>query len=410
MQLRFIFDLQLHNHPTMKQNFLILFLIAIAAGVAAQPGGNPYDSYTPGSYNNYLREKNNAARNAKELERHHYEPAKSTNKTYSAPSGKNPLEDLLNKWSDEKANAKEDAKKQERAAAVARDERTNANAKHQQELNETRNSINKYVASFKGNLEPEDVSAMANDGLFTRTTRVAKEFELPEKDFYGDFNREINKADPDFPKLVSLPKALLRYPATTTKCYQQLMAKFPDQAKAVEDDYLYSLQYYFGAYRPMMYPGGGFVYPISSYEAMNEADQTKLLQTFLSLAQKYPDLALRVAGGTRDLLNPFELIAEKLDRDPQQKTLHYFQVLFSDHTASNLPGFGKTETDNWEQFAQRRLGKAAYYLRFNATEMVKALTADNWIEIGRRNRITLKLVRSVFGFTNLPTLEEAMRR
>lgn len=48
----------------------------------AHPYQNPYDSYTPGSYNNYVREKNIATRNAKELERHHYQPS-STPKPYS---------------------------------------------------------------------------------------------------------------------------------------------------------------------------------------------------------------------------------------------------------------------------------------------------------------------------------------
>lgn len=52
--------------------------------VHAQGYQNPYGSYTPGSYNNYKREQDNAARAAKELQRSHYSPS-SSGKTNSNP-------------------------------------------------------------------------------------------------------------------------------------------------------------------------------------------------------------------------------------------------------------------------------------------------------------------------------------
>lgn len=387
--------------------FIMLFL-GLVASVQAQPYQNPYDSFTPGSYNNYVRERNNAAINAQSLQRSmSNNTSSSSGSSYTSAAQREAQKaeyerigaELMRAWkgpSKEEIKANEEYRKQlaAQAAAVAA---SNANAEAERRrfcAAQEASFINTQKANYTGSLNSKDQQEMYKDGFFATWSQLPWEAYSTADASVVQFDAE--KSTGDFSRLLSLANLSATHPYAATECYNYLYGKFPDKLREIELAELYAMPFYFGARRRMLYPSVSRAYPEAVYEDAGTQEKAQLMARFKTLSEKYPKDALSAMGACRAHLNPYFMMAQAKQDNPNEAATLYLQYLRCDGSQNPVPKYDNKDHAAWEGWADRRIRPVAQWLVKNSPATVTNLSSTDWTEIARAQNLRVDLIAWAF--------------
>lgn len=373
----------------------------------AQAHYDPYGSYTPGSYNNYVREKNIQSSNAKSLEQSMQRNTSSSSSyssstmtsaeraAYNEQMGAQLMRAFKGPSAEEiKANQELSRQMAAQAAQVAAS-KADLEARRQRYCEEQESKyIQMQKSNYRGPLGAADQREMNKDGFFA--VWIESETEKYAKADAALAQYELEKGNGDFTRLLSLADLSATHPYAASACYADLYKRFPGKQRDIEVAELYALPFYFGARRRMLYPSVSRAYPESVYEDASSQEQHRILEKFKSLADKYPNDALRATGACRPHINPYLIMAKAQEKNIPEATKMYLLYLRSDGSGNAQPKYDGKDHTAWEDWADRRVGPAAKWLTRYAEPAVKSLSSQDWLDISKAQNMRVDLIAWAF--------------
>jgi len=205
----------------------------------------------------------------------------------------------------------------------------------------------------------------------------------------------------------------------STKKIQELQQRFPAAKERLERLELYILAYYFGASKQYATPaGGGYAYPLCSFELMADEQKTTVLNRFEELETAYPEVALKMAADCRVNFNVFYKYATSnlaLKNKTSAKRLEYlYKTLETVQANRVLPKEGFIAS-TWRFLADQLLKGAATELKLIYPGFVEDLSSERWLEIAKASKLNVEYIAWAFRdndydyLNKLPNLSHALK-
>ncbi len=205
----------------------------------------------------------------------------------------------------------------------------------------------------------------------------------------------------------------------STKKIQELQQRFPAAKERLERLELYILAYYFGASKQYATPaGGGYAYPLCSFELMADEQKTTVLNRFEELETAYPEVALKMAADCRVNFNVFYKYATSnlaLKNKTSAKRLEYlYKTLETVQANRVLPKEGFIAS-TWRFLADQLLRGAATELKLIYPGFVEDLSSERWLEIAKASKLNVEYIAWAFRdndydyLKKLPNLTNALK-
>jgi hypothetical protein len=197
------------------------------------------------------------------------------------------------------------------------------------------------------------------------------------------------------------------FPNTCIRELNKLKKRFPKDIDLLEKQELMAMKYMFGALIPKYEATNNDVnYPKCQYELSTPNEKVAILNRFLELFYKYPDVALlKVAGKTRIGFNPFSLVTTVSGHHggvSEELKFNMHKMILITKEDSILPIYKKNKwnEERVQEIINKRLEKTIRYFRDDYPFYLYSLSAINWQEIAIAQRIDLKTLGYFFNLEN----------
>ncbi len=278
------------------------------------------------------------------------------------------------------------------------------------------------------------LNQLSNSKMFSRTECEA----FAQDAFYNDYAKTKSPNPPDyltpsknvmkylkassetsFDSLISYLWKSRLFPDFSSKKIQELQAQYPSAKPHLERLELYIMPYYFGASTKYATPaGGGYAYPLCSYELMADSQKIRVLNRFEELATIHPEAALLAAADCRVGFNIYYKYASSnlaLKNKTSAKRLEYlYKTLETVQVERVLPKEGFT-VSTWRFLADQLLRGAATELKLIYPGFVEDLSAENWLAIAKASKLNVTYIAWAFRdnendyLKELPNLTNALK-
>lgn len=227
----------------------------------------------------------------------------------------------------------------------------------------------------------EAVEALEIQNFLAGSERVFPQQEYNEAaESLSKFNKNISKET--FDNLLNMVWQGRRFPESANVCLDLLKKKFPEKIDYLEEIEFKIMSNYFGGQQPFAVDYGTEKYPKAIIEVFTVEKVQKIYARFDYLANKYPTIALKMAGSCREQLNPFDIERwSKYDFMSKDKNLRFNaakNVLFSEHPKMRI---NSIDYQKWIKFYEKRLRNTIDWLNNDYPDYIKNLTPTDWARI-----------------------------